>query len=54
MTRSEKVAQVEKDEMILRLHDNLLREQQVAAEVQFLQEKEIIDKGGQQVLSINF
>ena len=39
----------EKDEMITRLHNNLLREQQIAAQVQFLQEKEIIDKGGQQL-----
>merc|ERR1712150_66761 len=34
----------ENDEMILRLEDNLLREQQIAAQVQFIQEKEIIDK----------
>ena len=43
----------EKDEMIMRLQDNLLREQQIAAQVQFIQEKEIIDKGGQQILSIS-
>ena len=39
-----------KDEMIDKLHHDLLREQQVAAEVQFLQEKEIIDKAGLEVL----
>ena len=40
----------EKDEMIMRLHNDLQREQQIATEVHFLQEKEIIDKGGYQIL----